>query len=393
MTGAGDQTHPAVAAGLERRSASGLAGQPQRQQRHLLRLPDRPAGQSRVRRRYLVDDTSGADQIAPALACGAAQTAGAGQPKVFVCWQDARHASTTNRDTDPYVVEVRDGKPRANVFVGDDGTNVNQSDPALGVDHYGQPYVVWTDCRAAVTEVYSAATTLVSPTPLDSKTVVAATGGTVGTDPAAIQSVQDVSLVVPPGACQVDLNMTIAPILNPQVASDGLLGSYEFGPSGVDFPQPVTVTIPYATDAEWRECPALLVRFRDGGAESAGDHRHPECLPLRQSQRAAVSHDALHAVLSDRGRFSRRNAGHRGQRRRGGCALSHTRDGSPWQLLVPYGAIAVIMALLRHRDKKNRRCAQTLPRRPWGRRPVKIGAIGYQSSNFSIPAALLNPGG
>ncbi len=123
----------------------------------------------------------------PAIVCGAAQTAGAGQPKVFVCWQDARHASTTNRDTDPYVVEVRDGKPRANVFVGDDGTNVNQSDPAIGVDHYGQPYVVWTDYRAAVTEVYSAATTLVDPTPLDSKTVVAAAGGTVGTDPAAIQ--------------------------------------------------------------------------------------------------------------------------------------------------------------------------------------------------------------
>ena len=52
------------------------------------------------------------------------------------------------------------------------------------------------------------------------KTVVAAAGGTIGTDPAAIQGTQDVSLVVPPGACPVDLSMTISRILNPQVSSD-----------------------------------------------------------------------------------------------------------------------------------------------------------------------------
>jgi hypothetical protein len=224
------------------------------------------------------------------------------------------------------------------------------------VDHYGQPYVVWTDYRAAVTEVYSAATTLVSPTPLDSKTVVAAIGGTVGTDPAAIQGTQDVSLVVPPGACQVDLNMTIAPILNPQVARDGLLGSYEFGPSGVEFPQPVTVTIPYATDTSGGSVLPYWYDSVTGALSQQGitDIQNVYLSASLSALRFRTTHfTPFYLIAADSPAATPVTGGGGG----GGCALSHTEDGSPWQLLVPYGAIAVIMALLRHRDKKNRRLA------------------------------------
>jgi hypothetical protein len=133
--------------------------------------------------------------------------------------------------------------------VSDDGTNTNQADPAIGVDHYGQPYLVWTDYRRSTTEIYSAATTLADPIALDSQVVAASVGATLGADPAAIRAPQDVSLVVPPGAFQADLRMAISSILNPQVSADALLGSYEFGPGGMDFDQPVTVTIPYAVSS------------------------------------------------------------------------------------------------------------------------------------------------
>jgi hypothetical protein len=88
---------------------------------------------------------------------------------------------------------------------------------AVSVDRYGEPYVVWTDYRRKTTEVYSAATTVMDPNPLDSKTVVAAAGAVIGTDPAALNGPEDVSVVVPAGACQANLRMAIWRIVNPQV--------------------------------------------------------------------------------------------------------------------------------------------------------------------------------
>ena len=165
VTGAGDQTQPAVAAGsgdaLHLLWVDNASGNSDIFYASLNGLPGSPVAGIGI-----IDDTSGADQTAPAIVCGADQ-------KVFASWQDWRQAGSTGTDTDLYVAELRSAAPRANVFVGDDGTNASQSDPAIGVDRYGQPYVVWTDSRQATAEIYCATTTLVDPTPLDSKTVVA----------------------------------------------------------------------------------------------------------------------------------------------------------------------------------------------------------------------------
>lgn len=239
VTSSGAQTQPAVAAGASNTLhlvwVDSRSGNNDIYYALLHGLPASPvAGVN------LVDDSSGADQTAPAVACGADQ-------KVFVCWQDARPASATDKDTDLYLAEVSSGTPSVDVLIGDDGTNSNQIDPSIGVDHYGQPYVVWTDDRRTVTEIYSAATTQVNPAALDSQLVAASTGATLGANPAASNTPADVALIVPPNACPADLRMAIFRIVNPPVAEDLLLGSYEFSPSGVNFTQPVTVTIPYAT--------------------------------------------------------------------------------------------------------------------------------------------------
>jgi hypothetical protein len=58
--------------------------------------------------------------------------------------------------------------------------------------------------------------------------------------------VEDVSVTVPAGACSCDIRITISEIKNPQEFTVPCLAAYDFGPSGLQFNRPVTITIPYA---------------------------------------------------------------------------------------------------------------------------------------------------
>ncbi len=333
----GEQSRPAVAAGagtaLHLLWVDNSGGNKDVCYAALNALPGSPvAGVS------VIDDSSGADQTAPAVVCGPDQ-------RVFACWIDARHTGATDTDTDLYVAELRSGTAGTNILVGDNGTNANQGDPAIGVDRYGEPYVVWTDYRNAATEIYSAATTLIDPNPLDSKTVIALVGGTIGTAPAAINGPEDVSVVVPAGACQADLRMTIWRILNPQVSVS--LGSYEFGPSGSNFDQPVTVTIPYTTSSGRR----VLPYWYDSVTGALSQQGITDIQNLYISSRlSALQFRTTHfttfyLVEADENGVAVTGAG-------GGCAISSSGENSPGQLLVPYAAIGVIVILLRRRDRR-----------------------------------------
>ena len=179
---------------------------------------------------------------------------------------------------------------------------------------------------------------------------MASVGATIGTDPAAINGPEDVSVVVPAGACQADLRMTISGILNPPV-SRSLLGSYDFGPSGFNFDQPVTVTIPYATSTGNRRVLPYWYDSVTGALSQQGITDVQNLYISVQLERPAVPDDALHAVLPGRGRCERRAATGTGGAA-GGCAISPSGEGSPSQLLVPYAAIGVIMMILRRRDRR-----------------------------------------
>jgi len=339
VTAAGDQTQPAVAAGagtaLHLVWADNRSGNNDIWYAVLNGLPS-----TTVTGVNIVDDTSGADQTAPTLVCSDNQ-------KVFVCWTDSRHTSTTDMDTDLYVAELRAGAAGTNIFVGDDGTNANQNDPALGVDQYGQPYIVWTDSRLTTAQIYGAMATFDDPTPLDSQNVVASTGAVVGTNPAAIQAVEDVSVVVPAGACPADLRIGIFDVLHPPVSAVVLLGSYEFSPSGAVFNQPVTVTIPYATSSNSRALPywydsvtgALsqqvitdVQNIRLSSKLSALQFRTTHFTPYY-----VIQADAEGMPLGDSS---------------GGCALSPSGYGSAVEFLAPYVVLAAIMIALRWRDAK-----------------------------------------
>jgi len=115
-----------------------------------------------------------------------------------------------------YFVEVETGG-ETNILVGDDGTGSGQSEPALGVDIYGYPYVVWTDDRNVDTEIYYAGSTFMDPYAVDSQEVAASVGHTVGIDPPT--GLDDVSVVIPAGASPHDVTVTVTKIQNPPLLS------------------------------------------------------------------------------------------------------------------------------------------------------------------------------
>jgi hypothetical protein len=226
------------------------------------------------------------------------------------------------------------------------------------VDRYGYPYVVWVDDRHTTTEIYYAGATFMDPDPIDSEVVVASQGAVIGTDPANIRAAGDVSIVIPPGACQADMRIMISKVVNPQIAPVDCLGSYDFGPSGIDFDEPVTVTIPY--------------QFSGGSGGRVRPYWYDSLTGALSQQGITeveniVVSSKLNALRFKTTHFTPfyiidgdSDVGSTGGGGGGGCSISPTGDGSPGQLLLPYAIVAVIMAVLRRRDR-NRALQNTKP--------------------------------
>ena len=286
----------------------------------------------------IVDDTSASRQLLPSIVCGINQ--------VFACWQDERNIGMYETDTDLYFAELSPGTMRTNVLVGNDDSNTGQRDPTVGVDGHGQPYVVWVDDRHKATEIRYAGATFIDPSPLDSKVIVASAGATIGTEPSAIDQPDDVSIVVPAGACRTDVRLTISRIVNPQVSPIDCLGSYEFGPSGIDFDQPVLVTIPYQHGGNGGRARAFWYDSLTGLLSQQG---------ITNVETIVISPD-LHALQFRTTHFTPFYlvAEESDDDSSGGCSVAATRGGSAMELLVPCALIAIAVAVLRWRDRKLR---------------------------------------
>jgi hypothetical protein len=177
--------------------------------------------------------------------------------------------------------------------------------------------------------------------------ITASVGGTVGTKPEAISELEDVSIVVPPGACQTSIRVSISRIINPQISPVDCLGSYDFGPSGIDFDQPVTVTIPYRFSGGGR-ARAYWYDSLTGAMSQQGitDIENITLSANLNALRFKTTHfTPFYLVAADSDVDSSWDFS-------GGCSLSPTGDGAPEQLLVPYAIIAAAMAILRQRDRK-----------------------------------------
>ncbi|MGE5295271.1 MAG: putative Ig domain-containing protein, partial [Solirubrobacterales bacterium] len=347
VTSDGDQTSPAIAiAGSEMHllwvdagsgdadiwyaSSNGLSGSP-------------------LTGRNIVDDTSGAEQTAPALTC-------TNDGKVFACWQDLRNVGTYGDDADVYFAELSSGCAGTNVLISDGGARSGQSEPTIALTTDNAPYVVWADDRNTAAEIYCAATTYLGPTPLYSGLVDASSGATIGVNPSTIAKTGDVSIVVPAGACQIDLRVTISEIQNPLISSTDCLGSYDFGPSGIEFAEPVTVTIPYQVAAGSRRARAYWYNSLTGALSQQGITEVSDLTisgNLYALQFKTTHFTPYYLVASDSDVVaSSSNDG-------GGCSMSATGGGSPKHLLVPYAIVVVFLAILRRKDRK---AARTMSR-------------------------------
>jgi len=301
-------------------------------------LPDSPLTGTN-----LIDDTSGADQLSPVIAVAGSS---GDSLHVFASWQDSR-----NTDTDLYMVQANAAN-RTNVLVGDGSSNSAQSEPAIGFDQYNQPYLVWTDGRGANNEIYYAASTFMQPTALTSRAVTAASGATVGTDPNAITAADDVSVVVPAGACGYDVTISITKIENPPAFSLRRLGSYDFGPSGIEFSQPVTITIPYAVSASDNTPTAYWYDSLTGALSQQGITGVETVVlsPTLHALRFKTTHFTPFYVAATAAAAIGGGGGGGG-----GCSISPAGGGNIVEFFVPFIALAGMMTLLKLRDAKNRK--------------------------------------
>ena len=297
----------------------------------------------------IVDDTTGADQSQPAIVV----TGSTGSSlKVFASWKDERNVSS-NGDSDLYLVQIGSDE---NVFVGDDGTNSNQSEPALGVGAYGYPYLLWADSRTASPSIYYAATTFVQSAALASNDVAASSGATVGTDPAAISSADDVSVIVPAGACSSDSKITISKVENPpRFDLQRLSVPYDFGPSGIEFSQPVTITIPYTVPADGQYASAYWYNPLTGTLSQQG-------ITNVSSTQISPTLYALHFKTTHFSQFivGGGTVGSDGVSGGGGCSMSPSGQADLKEYLLPYIALAAVMLVLKLRDARRRRLQSTI---------------------------------
>jgi hypothetical protein len=351
VTGAGNQSSPAVAAEAAGSVLHFVWVDDTAGNRDIHYASSDAMSASPLTGMNIIDDNGGTDQTSPAITTVGSMGDGLA---VLVCWRDSR-----NLDTDLYFVEVRDGT-ETNIFVGDDGTNANQSEPAIGVDIYGHPYLVWTDARAS-SAIYYTGSTFFYPTPLQSADVNASVGATVG--PEIVNDLGDVSVIIPPGALPCDLRITISQIGDPPEVGTPLLASYEFGPSGIEFLIPVTITIPYAAPAGgvgaatptpyWYN--SLTATMSQQGITDIQEH---EISPGLRALSFKTTHlTSFHVLL----RAAPDGGGGGGGG--GGCSICPSGDGSILEFLLPYLGLAAVLLVPRLRDQRRR---QVIGRKPQG---------------------------
>ena len=298
-------------------------------------LPGSPLAGSSV-----IDEVD-TDQLSPVIAT----TGYTGNDlRVFACWRDERWA-----DADLFFDELSSGDVN-NVFVGDDNTSTDQSEPAIGIDGYGHPYLVWINER---TDICYAGSTFIEPVVLASSTVSVSSKTTVGTVPGSITNIDDVSAEVPQGAYLCDVKVTISRIRNPhKPPSNNRTFLYEYGPSGTTFSEPVTITIPYnattlvsSPSAYWYN-PLTGLYSQEGITDV-------EVIQISSGLYALRFKTTHFSIFGGGGPFGGIFGGGGGGG--GGCSMSPNSQDSIAELLLPYIGLAVAMVVLKLRDRRKRK--------------------------------------
>jgi len=151
--------------------------------------------------------------------------------------------------------------------------------------------------------------------------------------------------------------MTISRVLNPQSVQVECLGSYDFGPSGIDFDLPVTVTVPYRYTNRGNAGRAKPYWYDSltGVLSQQGitDIENIEISAGLRALRFKTTHfTPFYVVAGDEGTAKN------GIEAYGGCSLSKAAHGSPTELVIPCAVVAVTMVILRRRDRRRQEASK-----------------------------------
>ncbi|MHC4534016.1 MAG: Calx-beta domain-containing protein [Planctomycetota bacterium] len=294
--------------------------------------------------------------------------------KVYACWQDSRNVSG-NADTDIYYTVKNDSDSDfgTNILVNDDIGTFTQTSPVIGTDMNGNPFMVWVDNREGNNDIYG--TTITSTSSILRKTTVNYLFPTVqivqiNEYSDNIDDAEDVTIEIPAGALPVSTEIRISQLNNPPDPPEGALGVfYEFSPSGFEFLQPVTISIPHAA----ADCPghaSYTVYFYDPTILPPGS-------PWRQAGITNVEHltasqdptlpSDVHVVRFKTTHFTAFGVGGGaaspspvvggggGGGGGGGCSVSAGGEGNIVEFLLPYIGFIIVLVILTVRDARVRK--------------------------------------
>jgi len=257
-------------------------------------------------------------------------------------------ANHVYRADQSYIVRIGSGSG-TNIFVGDDETSSNQSEPTIATDSLGYPYITWTDNRNGQNDIYYAGAMYSDPTPLVTEVVTASQGATIGTTPEEITTIDDVSVTIPADALPSDTTISISSIQNPSaVAGSWVLGAYEFSPSGIEFSTPVTIVIPYEPAGYDEVTGAARWLNPLTGLLSQEGITDVEIIEISPTLKA-ISFKTTHFTQFFVGEIgSSSDTG-------GGCSVVGNGQGTPAEFILPYLVLAVVVVVIKRRDALKRR--------------------------------------
>lgn len=274
--------------------------------------------------------------------------------KVLVFWHDKR--SSVANDTDIMFAETRfDGTFGTNLRVAADATNSPQTDPAIGLSPYGEPYAVWTDQRGGASRIYFAQSTEAVAYAAPWTSVGSAGGSHTFTNPASSLATS-IDMAIPAGVFDPPRDVSVTTLLNPDVPCPGGVGLYFDFSGGVDqvLSDWVTVTLHGVTGV-----PTPLVVYRyvpptlpiAAGTWTHDYIRNESYDPATQT----LTFQTKHLSSFGAGTSSTSSGGSTGSTSSsgsgGGCGMS---SGSSWSmLLLPLGGLAFALTLrLRRRSPR-----------------------------------------
>ena len=279
--------------------------------------------------------------------------------QIFATWTDGRSISS-NQDTDIYFAETGSSFG-TNILVNDDSGTAAQSSPELGVDGDGHPYIVWVDERNGNKDIYYAGAMSLSDS-LPTQIISANNRIRVEATNREHLSVEMSSDALPDGVTAEDI--TIREVANPPEmpgATGNQVGlTYEYGPSGLEFDEPVTLRIPLEGSATFsiyrvyrydpNDLSSLYYPWTDEGilnpATPSSDGTYLE---------VQVEHFSIYGSTG-----LTTTPGGGGGGGKGGCALTpypYSGDGGcgPLEFFLPLGACVLAMVGLRVLENRRKR--------------------------------------